>query len=203
MSELRVALTFDAEHPSRRQCPPGAAERILATLAASSVRATFFVQGRWATAYPEVARSIAREGHLIGNHSHAHAPMPDLSDRGLVSDVEAAERSIRDVLGADPRPWFRCPFGDGANDARVIEALASKGYRNIHWDVAVEDWDDEKVASSVENDVVDGVLEHGDGAIVLLHTWPAPTVEALPGIVRRLATAGARFVTIAELANGR
>ncbi len=203
MSELRVALTFDAEHPSRRQCPPGTAERILATLAASSVRATFFVQGRWATAYPEVARSIADDGHLIGNHSHSHAPMPDLSDQGLARDVEEAEQSIREVLGVDPRPWFRCPFGEGADDARVIDALASKGYRNIHWDVAVEDWDGDKLAASVENDVVDGVLRHGDGAVVLLHTWPAPTAEALPAILDRLAAAGARFVTVDEVARGR
>lgn len=203
MSELRVALTFDAEHPSRRQCPPGSAERILATLAASSVRATFFVQGRWATAYPVVARSIAGDGHLIGNHSHSHAPMPDLSDQGLARDVEEAERSIREVLGVDPRPWFRCPFGEGADDARVIHALASKGYRNIHWDVAVEDWDDDKLAANVENDVVDGVLRHGDGAVVLLHTWPAPTAESLPAILDRLAAAGARFVTVDEVARGR
>lgn len=203
MSELRVALTFDAEHPSRRQCPPGAAEQILAILAESRVRATFFVQGRWATAYPQVARSIARDGHLVGNHSHSHAPMPDLSDRGLGSDVEEAERSIREVAGVDPRPWFRCPFGDGANDARVLKSLARSGYRNIHWDVAVADWDDERLAGGVENDVVDGVLHHGDGAIVLLHTWPAPTVQALPGIVRRLGSAGARFVTVDEVADGR
>src|SRR5437870_1423653 len=63
MSELRVALTFDAEHPSRRQCPPGAAEAIINTLAELRVKATFFVQGRWATAYPDVARLIARDRH--------------------------------------------------------------------------------------------------------------------------------------------
>lgn len=203
MSEFRVALTFDAEHPSRRQCPPGAAEQILATLAQRHVRATFFIQGRWATAYPQLATSIARSGHLVGNHSHSHAPMPDLSDRGLLTDIEEAERSIRAVAGVDPRPWFRCPFGDGAEDARVLGALAARGYRNIHWDVAVEDWADDRSAQGVEDDVVERVIKHGDGAIVLLHTWPAPTVAALPGIANRLRAAGARFVTIDEVDDGR
>lgn len=202
MSELRVALTFDAEHPSRRQCPPRAAEQILDILHTREVGATFFVQGRWATAYPEVARLIARDGHLVGNHSHSHAPMPDLSDDGLARDIKDAEESIRELVGVDPKPWFRCPFGAGFDDARVLEALVARGYRNIHWDVAVEDWEDDRQATGVENDAVDRVLRHGDGAIVLLHTWPAPTVAALPRIIERLRANGARFVTVAEVANG-
>jgi peptidoglycan/xylan/chitin deacetylase (PgdA/CDA1 family) len=47
------------------------------------------------------------------------------------------------------------------------------------------------------------VLQHGDGAVVLLHTWPAPTVDALPGIVKRLRASGARFVSVAEVVDGR
>jgi peptidoglycan/xylan/chitin deacetylase (PgdA/CDA1 family) len=167
------------------------------------VRATFFVQGRWATAYPEVARLIARDGHLVGNHSHSHAPMPDLSDDGLARDISDAQASIREVVGVDPRPWFRCPFGAGFDDARVLQALASKGYRNIHWDAAAEDWDDDRRADAVENDTVERALGHGDGAIVLLHTWPAPTVAALPRIIERLQAKGARFVTVAEVMDGR
>ena len=194
-----MALTFDAEHPSRRQCPPGVAERILEILAEAEVRATFFVQGRWATAYPFVARSIALAGHLIGNHSHAHAPMPWLSSRGLRADVEEAEADIRRIVGTDPRPWFRCPFGAGADDRRVREALRSLGYRNVNWDVAADDWEDQRSASDVERAIVDGVLARGDRAIVLLHTWPAPTAEALPKIIHGLTAAGAQFVTVDEV----
>lgn len=198
-----MALTFDAEHPSRRQCPPGVAEGILEILAEAEVRATFFVQGRWATAYPLVARSIAQAGHLIGNHSHAHAPMPWLSIRGLRADVEEAGADIRRIVGEDPRPWFRCPFGAGADDRRVRDTLGSLGYRNVHWDVAADDWDDQRSAGDVERAVVDGVLARGDRAIVLLHTWPAPTADALPRIIHRLSAAKAQFVTVDEIADGR
>jgi peptidoglycan-N-acetylglucosamine deacetylase len=203
VSELRVALTFDAEHPSRRQCPPRVAERIIGILAESGVRATFFVQGRWATAYPDVARSIRQGGHLIGNHSHSHAPMPWLSDRGLRADIQEAEADIRRIVGEDPRPWFRCPFGAGADDRRVRDLLTSLGYRNVHWDVAADDWDDQRSAADVERTLVEGALGRGDGAIALLHTWPAPTAEALPRIIHGLSAAGARFVTVDEIADGR
>lgn len=196
MSELRVALTFDAEHPSRRQCPPEAADEILAELAARGIVATFFLQGRWATAYPDRARAIAQAGHLVGNHSNAHAPMPDLSDTGMRADVSAAEGSIRRILGLDPRPWFRCPFGAGRDNPRVQATLAALGYRNIHWDVAADDWEDEQTPSAIERAVVDGALAHGDTAIVLLHTWPGPTAAALPGIVTGLRSRGAQFITV-------
>ena len=202
MNEFRVALTFDAEHPSRRQCPPGVAERILDTLQSQRVKATFFVQGRWATAYPTIARAIVQGGHLAGNHSHSHAPMPDLSDAGLATDIEEAEASIRALTGADPRPWFRCPFGAGSDDPRVLAALERLGYRNVHWDVDATDWDDEQTAAAVSAQIVRETLGRGDGAVVLLHTWPAPTAAALPEIIERLRAAKARFVTVAELRDG-
>lgn len=202
MSELRVALTFDAEHPSRRQCPPGAADEILAELAARRVVATFFLQGRWATAYPDRGRAIAQAGHLVGNHSNSHAPMPDLSDTGLRADVTGAEANIRRILGVDPRPWFRCPFGAGHDNPRVQAALVALGYRNIHWDVAAGDWEDEQTPAAVERAVVDGALAHGDNAIVLLHTWPAPTAVALPGIIEGLTSRGAQFVTVDAIVDG-
>ena len=83
MSELRVALTFDAEHPSRAANDPDAPEAILDALGAADVRGTFFVQGRWASAYPDVARRMASDGHLIGNHSHYHARLSLLSPAGV------------------------------------------------------------------------------------------------------------------------
>ena len=195
----RVALTFDAEHPDRPLCPPGNADRILDTLRDAGVRATFFVQGRWARSQPETARRIAEDGHLVGHHSHYHARMPLLSDDGLREDVADGEEAIRQILGADPRPWFRCPFGAGREDARVLAALEAVGYRNVHWDVELEDWEPWRTSEAVADDAVEGTLTHGDGAVVLLHTWPAPTAGALPDIIPRLAAEGARFVTVDEL----
>ena len=73
MSELRVALTFDAEHPSRAGQSTDAPHRILDVLHRTGVRGTFFLQGRWATAFPATARRIAEDGHLVGNISFGPA----------------------------------------------------------------------------------------------------------------------------------
>jgi peptidoglycan-N-acetylglucosamine deacetylase len=193
---FRVALTFDAEHPDR-PTRYGVAESILAALERADIRATFFIQGRWAEAYPETARLIPAGGHLVGNHSHFHARMPLFSEAGLASDVRESEAMIRDVTGVDPRPWFRCPFGAGHDDPAIVGALAGMGYRTIGWDVVPCDW--ERSSDEVESSVVRDTVAFGDGAVVLLHTWPAATGVALPAIIKRLAEAGAAFVRIDEL----
>ena len=42
-------------------------------------------------------------------------------------------------------------------------------------------------------------LERGDGAIVLMHSWPRPSPGALEGVITRLRDAGADFVRLDEL----
>jgi peptidoglycan-N-acetylglucosamine deacetylase len=192
---FRVALTIDTEHPDR---PTGIAitERLIETLAGEEVTATFFLQGRWAEAYPDVARSIAAAGHLIGNHSHYHARMPLLNDEGLREDIADAGQAIEATTGVDPRPWFRCPFGAGSTDRRVLAAVTAAGYRHVGWHVGVEDWDPARSATTIEEDLVAGTLAHGDGTVMLLHAWPRQTLEALPPTLRRLRDAGATFIRI-------
>jgi peptidoglycan/xylan/chitin deacetylase (PgdA/CDA1 family) len=171
---------------------------ILAALGEARVRATFFLQGRWARAYPEVAGSIAEGGHLIGNHSHHHAPMDGLLDDFFRADVRDAEEWIKGSAGADPRPWFRCPFGSGMEDARVLGLLGELGYRHVGWDVDPRDWETGRTRSEVCERVLDGV-EARQCSIVLLHGWPIGTAEALPELLAGLRSAGAELVTVDEL----
>jgi peptidoglycan-N-acetylglucosamine deacetylase len=196
---MRVALTFDAEHPDRPWCPPGAVDRILDALADAGARATFFVQGRWAEAYPRVARRIADDGHLVGCHSHFHAEMPLLSDTGLATDIAAAGDAVESATGRDPRPWFRCPFGAGADDGRVLGAIADAGYRHVGWHVVLEDWEPDRTGPAIAEDATRGIAAHGDGAVVLLHTWPGGTAEAVPAILDDLRRRRVATVTVDQL----
>ena len=195
---FRVALTFDAEHPDR-PADDGNAERLLDAIAAAGIRATFFVQGRWAEAYPATARRIGRDGHLVGSHSHYHVRMPLLSTSGLATDVRDAEAAILEHAGVDPRPWFRCPFGAGGEDPALVAQLEGLGYREVGWHVSAEDWEPSRSAADVVASVVGGVTEHGDGAVVLQHTWPNQTLAAVPLIVAALGERGASFVGVDEL----
>jgi peptidoglycan-N-acetylglucosamine deacetylase len=195
---IRVALTFDAEHPDR-PARPGNAEALLAALQRRDVRATFFVQGRWAEGYPNTARAIATGGHLVGHHSHYHARLPLLTDEGIGEDLRDGAAAISAATGVDPAPWLRCPFGAGADDARVLAMIRSAGYRHVGWHVAADDWDPARSGRDVVDAVVRGVQAHGDGAVVLLHSWPTATLEAIEPILDRLAAAGSELCRLDEL----
>ena len=199
MSEapFRVAITVDVEFPDR-PTETGVTARILDALGAADVTASMFLQGRWAEAVPALARRIADEGHLIGNHSHHHARMTILTGAGITRDVLAADRAISDATGRSPAPWFRCPFGAGAGTRRVVDRLAAAGYVDVGWDVDGLDWAGAS-ATRLAGRLVRGTTRHGDGAVVLLHGWPASTPVALGQAIPRLRDAGATFVTIDQL----
>lgn len=199
MSRLRVALTFDTEHPDRPNAAR-TADAVLATLARRAMRATFFIQGRWAEAEPESVRAIIAGGHQVGHHSHYHARMPLLTDAGIAADLADGARAIVDAGGPDPRPWFRGPFGAGADDERVLAVVTAAGYRHVGWHVAADDWEPARSSELIAAEVVDGVLSHGDGAVVLFHSWPAVTPQALDSVVARLVDAGVEFCRVDELA---
>ena len=194
---MRVALTFDTEHPAR-PCTGRVLELILASLARAGAPATFFVQGRWARSSPDQARRIGSAGHLIGNHSHHHAPMDSLTEDGIRADVRAAGATIEAVTGVDPRPWFRCPFGVGMDDPDVVRRLAELGYVHVGWDVDPRDWHEDNDAESVTRGVLEGIRGLHD-SVVLLHSWPDATGKALPRILSGLAAEGAELVDVATL----
>jgi peptidoglycan/xylan/chitin deacetylase (PgdA/CDA1 family) len=192
---MRVALTIDTEHPDR-PCSGRALDGTLAAL--DGIPATFFIEGRWARANPEDAVKIAAAGHVLGNHSQHHAPFDFLTDGGIAKDLAEAEETIQGVMGRSPRPWFRCPFGAGMHDARVLAAISAEGYTHVAWDVDPRDWHEDNDAAEVERAVLTGVRERDD-SIVLLHSWPDVTAAALPGILDGLAAAGAELVDVGAL----
>jgi peptidoglycan/xylan/chitin deacetylase (PgdA/CDA1 family) len=198
--QFRTALTFDAEHPDRRSTP-GVQERLLDILDKLDVKATFFIQGRWAEAYPDTAARIAKAGHLVGNHSHYHARMPQLNNKGLAWDIRTAEENIIAITGVDPKPWFRNPFGDGSDDPRVLKAIERAGYVHVGWSVEAFDWEPDPPLAELVDGIVEGLLTARDESVALLHTWPKRTEKALPKIVAQMRDAGAQLVRVDQLDN--
>jgi peptidoglycan/xylan/chitin deacetylase (PgdA/CDA1 family) len=194
-----AVLTFDAEHPNRSHQHAEVAAAILDLLAERSVRATFFIQGRWAAAHPGLAKRMAAEGHTIGSHSNSHLPMTRLSEDGLVAEVLDAQDRIQEITGVDPRPNFRCPYGDGHDDPRVFGTLTRLGYRVRGWDVDPEDWNNAHSSADIASHVT-GQLgrEWGFAPTVLLHTWPSTTPAALSHILDAQRDSGATWVGFAD-----
>lgn len=198
-----VALTFDVEFPDQPEhVDPDEVGAILDALGSSDMRATFFVQGRWAEANPGPARAIGTAGHLVGNHSYFHTDTRLLTAEGVRRDVERAQRAIEVHVGADARPWYRLPYGSGAEYARIRRRLGALGYRHVGWDVDVRDYalaDSAELVPALAAALEERRRAGATHAIVLLHSWPLATAKAMPDVCRLLAGDGHRAVTVDEV----
>jgi peptidoglycan/xylan/chitin deacetylase (PgdA/CDA1 family) len=187
---MLVAVTVDVEDPDQRgHGSPDDVMTILEALNTAEIRATFFVQGRWLAANPEVASAIGAAGHLVGNHSYYHTDTRLLTSSGVREDVTKAHQEIKDVLGIDARPWYRLPYGLGAESPRIQRQLRALGYQHVGWDVAVRDFsmtESDALVPSMAQALSVQERAGATHAIVLVHSWPVVTAKAMPELCRFL-----------------
>jgi peptidoglycan-N-acetylglucosamine deacetylase len=196
-----VSITIDAEFPDRGAADPlGVCDRLLRILADREVTATFFVVGEWARAQPERIAAIAEAGHHIGNHGYSHRRLTKLTDADIVADITRCGEELARA-GLETRPWFRAPYGDtGIRGARVQAAISRAGYQHIGWHAHGLDWKPGRKPEAIVSETLRQVNRRWpDPAIILLHSWPDPTAEALEQLLDRLEEWGAEFVTVPAL----
>jgi peptidoglycan-N-acetylglucosamine deacetylase len=123
--KLTVCLTFDfdavslwiasgSNNPatiSRGEFGPFAIRRILELLRDHDVKATFFVPGHTALAFPDQVQAIQAEGHEIGHHGWVHENPANLDREGEVAVFERALEALDEVVGVRP-VGYRSPAAD-------------------------------------------------------------------------------------------
>ena len=189
LNDHEVVLTFD-DGPLPKHTKP-----ILATLAEQCVKATFFIVGRMATAYPETLREVYAAGHTIGTHTQNHPlGMNKMPAEKAEAEIEQGIASTVATLGnpADVAPFVRIP---GLRRSPVIEAyLASKGLMAWSADFPADDWHHISSAKVVQTAL--SRLEAKGRGILLLHDIQQRTQDALPVILRELKARGYRVVHV-------
>jgi peptidoglycan/xylan/chitin deacetylase (PgdA/CDA1 family) len=94
-----IALTFD-DGPNARTA------EVLDALKEMHVKATFFIVGKQARVHRDVLARIAREGHLLANHSASHAFLGaryDADPQGLVDQIRDVHEEIAPLMPADAK----------------------------------------------------------------------------------------------------
>jgi peptidoglycan-N-acetylglucosamine deacetylase len=189
LADKEVVLTFD-DGPL-----PPYTNRLLQVLAAECVKATFFVVGQMARAYPDIVRQLHRAGHTIGTHSHSHpASFDQLGFDEARREIERGLAATAAALGDAKAvaPFFRFP---GLNRTPELESyLAGRSLMTWSMDVASDDWRgvsaDEVVGRSIAR------LEARRKGILLLHDIQPVTVLALPLLFAELKARGFRIVHV-------
>ena len=169
--------------------------QILANLATTDVKATFFLNG---LTDPDVINEIVSQGHEIGNNTYTQADATAITVDELVWEVNALETLVQDSTGeATSRPYFRAPMGL-TNDA-ILATVASMGYEyTIGWNNMTQDWAGTQTADQISTSVVNNL---SPGSILLFHGNSAAvnTPEALLKTITAARNLGYSFATISGL----
>ncbi len=206
-----IALTFD-DGPN-----PAATPQLLDLLDRHSVRATFFVIGRFARECPDLVREIAARGHALGNHTATHPALTLLSIRRIEEELSRCQDAIAHALGsASPPPaapplWMRLPTVFAGPQLR--RAVRRAGLRGVAmWSVIAHDWKPQPTEKLIARLASVGKSGRWGGDIVLLHDGDhralngdrRHVVAALEHWLPRWREAGREFVTINQIgsANG-
>jgi peptidoglycan/xylan/chitin deacetylase (PgdA/CDA1 family) len=187
----RITLTFD-NGPE-----PGITDVVLDTLAASGVRAAFFVVGSKLEREEslECARRAAREGHRVGNHSYHHrealglldpdASRAEIARTQALLDGFAGERLFRPI-GGEGREGA---LGDHLLSPAARDLLIAERFTVVLWNVVPRDWErpDAWVDVALER------CRQTEHAVVVLHDLPTGAMAHLPSFIERAIDEGAQF----------
>ena len=175
-----VYLTFD-DGPNPEYTP-----QVLDVLARHGARATFFVVGSLAQAYPDIIQRIAAEGHTIANHTWRHEDLAGLSRAAFDETISRTQA----VLGDLATPCLRPPYG--SVDAFTREWGESHGLSLMMWDASPSDW-----LLPPAEEIADYIVKWArPGVVLLMHDGGGDrsrTVQGLDMALERLADRGLRF----------
>jgi len=170
--------------------------RVVQTLNAYGVRATFFVTGDWVRENHDLAARLVEGGHELMNLSDDHSRLRKLPTREMQANILACSDAIKAVAGERPIV-FRAPYGE--YDDKVVRLVEAVGMRTVQWSVDSGDWrglDAALIADQVQS-------RAASGAIVLLHSNLKQTALAMPVLIEGLLQAGYTLVPVSELVSYR
>lgn len=188
LGEKEIAITVD-DGPTPETTP-----EILAVFKKHGVKATFFLIGSNVKKYPELVKAILRDGHSVGNHTWSHPKMIDLSLTEAAKEIDSTQNALNQIAEDMQRhgesdtgfiqPFFRFPFGKGANVSELQNLLHARGLANFFWSMTSHDsrTNDPKIALKTSIEMLD---QYKKGIFLMHETHPAG-LKMLPQFLEEL-----------------
>jgi peptidoglycan/xylan/chitin deacetylase (PgdA/CDA1 family) len=189
LAPKELVLTFD-DGPWPTTTP-----KVLDTLKAECVHATFFLLGRNVAAHPAIARREAAEGHTLGHHTYAHPLLDRMplakAEAEINRGIETDELAVYGRRSSQPTtPFFRFPGFESS--PALLDYLQQRGIVVFGADVWASDWN--PMTPEAELQLILRRIDKLGRGIVLLHDTKAETAHMLPAFLRELKRRGYRIV---------
>lgn len=183
--EKVLYLTFDCGYEYE-----DLTSRMLDTLKAKNVPATFFCTMDYLEQAPTIVARMIEEGHIVGNHSTSHpSDCSKLTREEMAWEVLGIVNYLRTNFGYDCK-YFRFPAGNYSECA--LDLVYSLGCRSVFWSVAHVDWDpaDQPGVSVAYNTLISRLHP---GAVILLHSTSPDNAAVLGDFIDYARSQGYEF----------
>jgi peptidoglycan/xylan/chitin deacetylase (PgdA/CDA1 family) len=174
----KIAMTFD-DGPN-----PFWTEKILEVLDEYSVKANFFILGKYAEQHKDIVKKIFDRGHLIGNHSYSHL-------KTGVGEFDKAEEIIFNITGEHTK--FIRPPSFLIEPCYNYEPAREGKIKIINCDLGSGDWDWNRKSEEILKTIVEKTQ---NGSIILFHDGsqreeeleyrPTEMFKILPKVIENL-----------------
>src|SRR5690606_15544334 len=164
---------------------------ILNILKDHKVKATFFLEGKWAKDNVDYVKMILEQGHTIGNHAYNHPDMARLNRTEIMNQIKDTNDVINAITGGTPK-WFAPPSGSFSEE--VVLVADELQMDTILWTVDTVDWKNPAVNVMINR--VMGKIH--PGATILMHPTPS-IVKGLPSLITEIKEKDYKIGTIDKL----
>jgi peptidoglycan-N-acetylglucosamine deacetylase len=192
--EKIIALSFD-DGPNEPYT-----SRLLDTLDAFDVKATFFQVGRCAQRFPSTTRRVVQSGHVLGNHSYSHSFTRYVREPRQEIEIVRSQDVFYTVAGVTPalyRPPWLCHW------PWVLTTLQQHGLRGVSGTFAHPLEIFQPAAAKLTDSAARLTRP---GAILIFHDGREArgglrdqSVAAIGPLIDRLVDRGYRFTTVDRL----
>lgn len=187
--EKLIALTFD-DGPSSVRTPA-----LLELLNEYDVKASFFMLGDNIHRYPDIAKQVFNEGHLIGNHSYNHPRMIFKSAAFVKEQISETDLLIK-ATGQERVVYMRPPYTSKYVILPLVLLSMNKTLVTGTYDPPAE-YKADYIAKDVAEEVITNAFS---GSIIYLHDGKDSDqkefIESVELIIKGLHDEGYSFVRI-------
>ena len=183
--DKNIYLTFDEGYEN------GYTSIILDVLREKDVKAAFFVTAPYVKGNPDLIRRMAKEGHIIGNHTVNHPSLPSVTDdEKLLEELSGLDRLIYGICKKNSK-YLRPPKGEYSE--RTLELTQKNGYTNVFWSQAYVDWNNNTDADTAFTKITSDIHP---GCVLLLHAVSKGNAEALGRVIEYARKEGYTFKSL-------
>lgn len=152
------------------------------------VKATFFIQGKWANENKELVKMIDEQGHTIGNFAYENVDLSRLPLKETSEQIERTNAIITSIIDKTPH-LFAPPFSSYSKE--MIEVSNNFNMETILWTIHTKD-----LINPTPIVMIDHVLQRiHPGATILLYPTNA-SVQGLSPLIKEIKNKSYKIGTI-------